>query len=53
MHLLRAVCCLSQQLDDLRAINEAVLLFVQGGKCAQCCADVHPEYCSFAFLFCS
>lgn len=51
MHLWRAVSCLSQQLDDLGAINEAVLLFVQGVKRAQCCADAHTECCCFAILF--
>lgn len=51
MHLWRAACCLSQQLDDLGAINEAVLLFAQGAKCAQCRADAHTECCSFAILF--
>lgn len=51
MRLWRAACCLSQKLDDLGAINEAVLLFAQGAKCAQCCADGHAECFSFAILF--
>lgn len=50
MHLWRAVCCLSQQLQDLRMINEAELLFIWGAECAQCCADTCTEYWSFVIL---